>query len=89
MRYNRRHYYGGAKPPDNNKELEKVSNNNINKFEMNDWSSAWGIHNNDLPVLAAYLGPISKNGYFNRLANKTAQTNPKPNSAPALVDCTK
>jgi hypothetical protein len=37
---------GGAKVEDNNKALEKVSNNNIDQFEKNDWSSVWIIHDN-------------------------------------------
>ena len=30
-----------------------------------------------------------ENGYLNKLTIKSAQINPKPKSAPALVDCTK
>ena len=37
---------GGAKVEKNSKALEKVSNNNIDQFEKNDWSSVWIIHDN-------------------------------------------
>ena len=41
------------------------------------------------PVAFAYLEPNSKKGYLRILAIKTAQSNPKPNNAPALVLCTR
>ncbi|SUZ51645.1 uncharacterized protein METZ01_LOCUS4499, partial [marine metagenome] len=37
-------------------------------------------------VANEYLGPNKKKGYLNRLERIRAHNNPKPKSAPALVD---
>ena len=42
-----------------------------------------------VPVAFAYRELNSKNGYFKILAKSTIATRPNPNSAPALVDCTR